>query len=313
MTGLRGYFVWAGGEDHVFQGNYVVNVDGQHVIRMAEINRVNVNDNDFANPNEAYGFRGTLTIHSGSYAYVRNNRLTEGWFSVGPLGNEDGLTQKASRFNWSVFENNVVTRSRFIVLHGANHTMFRNNDDKVFDNDWGIEVQGFNTQYNRGVVDVEVVNNTVINNGIAGNFIRVGGAAQGISVVNNLYIAPHLLTGAGGAAPVFVYDSDLSSFDKITNNVWAMPTINQYAEGGINYVWPVWSNPSGYKTPAEWNAMNVVGTDYFEDIGMNSTTYAPSASAANDNVGIVWGGVFTDRNGKIRSNSGGWTVGAVED
>ncbi|MEA2709745.1 MAG: hypothetical protein QOF78_2346 [Phycisphaerales bacterium] len=309
-TGLRGYFAWAGGEDLVFQGNVVANVDG-HVIRMADINRVNVNDNDFTNPNETSGYRGTLTIHSGSYAYVRNNRLNDGWFSVGPLGNEDGLNAKASRFNWSVFENNTINRSRFIVLHGANHTMFRNNVVKVLDNDWGIEIQGFNTEYNRGVSDVEVVNNTMINNGAAGNFIRVSGAAEGISVVNNLYVAPHLLTGTGGAAPVFVYDNSLSSFDKITNNVWAMPTMNKYAEGGINYVWPIWSNAAGYKTPAEWNALGVVGTDYFEDIGVSST-YAPSTSASYDNIGTVWGGVFTDRNGKIRSNTGGWTVGAVE-
>jgi hypothetical protein len=278
---------------------------------MAEITRVNISNNNFTNPNETSGYRGTLTIHSGSYAYVRNNNLNDGWFSVGPLGNADGLAEKGSRFNWSVFENNTVNRSRFIILHGANHTMFRNNIIKVLDNDWGIEIQGYNSTYGRGVEDVKLLNNTVVTNATTGNFLRVGGEAKGITLANNLFLAPKLITGASGAAAVFVYDNDLSSFDKISNNVWPMPEMTKYAEGGINYVWPNWSNSAGYKTPAEWNALGVVGTDYFEDISYNSTSAAPTGGTNRD-AGTVWAGVFTDRNGKIRSNSGGWTVGAIE-
>jgi hypothetical protein len=298
------------GNDHVFVGNYVSNVDG-HVIRMSDMNRINVSNNDFTNPNETSGFRGTLTIHSGNYAYVRNNKLNDGYLSVGPLGNGDGLSEKGSRFHNSVFENNIIQRSKFIVLHGANNTMFRNNIIKVLDNDWGVEVQGYNAEYGRGVNNVAVLNNTVVNNGTAGNFLRVGGAASGISVANNLYLAPNLITGTSGAAPVFVYDDNLSSFTKISNNVWPMPSITKYAEGGINYVWPNWSNATGYKTPAEWNSISQVGTDYFEDLSYSSTTFTPTGGT-NREAGTVWAGVFTDRNGKIRPSSGGWTVGAIE-
>jgi hypothetical protein len=309
-TGLRGYFAWVSGEDHVFQGNYVSNVDG-HVVRMAEVNRVNISNNDFTNPNETSGYRGTLTIHSGSYAYIRNNKLTDGWFSVGPLGNADGLAEKESRFNWSVFENNTVNRSKFIVLHGANNTMFRNNIIKVNDNDWGIEVQGYNSTYGRGVNGVAILNNTVVNYGTTGNFLHVGGRAAGISLANNLYLAPKLITGQGGAAPVVVYDTSLASFTKISNNVWPMPTIYAYAQGGINYVWPIWSNSAGYQTPAEWNGLGPVGTDYFEDLTFNTTTFG-ATGGTNRDAGTIWAGVFTDRNGKIRPSSGGWTVGAIE-
>lgn len=309
-TGLRGYFAWASGEDIVFQGNYVSNVDG-HVVRMAEMTRINVSNNDFTNPNETTGYRGTLTIHSGSHAYVRNNNLNDGWFSVGPLGNADGLNDKSSRFNWSVFENNTVKRSRFIVLHGANHTMFRNNIISTAGNDWGIEVQGYNSDYGRGVENVQILNNTVKTDSTIGNFLRVSGEAKGIALVNNLYLAPNLVTGTGGAAPVFVYDNDMSSFTKITNNTWPMPGMTKYAEGGINYVWPFWSSASGYKTPSEWNGMSTVGTDAFEDLPYNSTTLAPTGGTNRD-IGTVFAGVFTDRNGKIRSSGGGWTVGAVE-
>ena len=309
-TGLRGYFAWLSGQDHVFQGNYVSNVDG-HVIRMALMDRVNISNNDFTNPNETSGYRGTLTIHSGSYAYVRNNKLTDGWFSVGPLGNADGLAEKESRFNWSVFENNTVNRSRFMVLHGANNTMFRNNVIKVNDNDWGIEVEGYNSTYGRGVNGVAILNNTVINYGTTGNFLHVAGRAAGISLANNLYLAPKLITGQGGAAPVVVYDTSLASFTKISNNVWPMPSITQYAQGGINYIWPIWSNAAGYQTPAEWNAQAAVGTDYFEDLTFNSTTFG-ATGGTNRDAGTVWAGVFTDRNGKIRPTTGGWTVGAIE-
>jgi leucyl-tRNA synthetase len=85
-----------------------------------------------------------------------------------------------------------------------------------------------------------------------------------------------------------------------------------YAEGGINYVWPMWSNSTGYRTPSEWESYGVVGKDYYSDVSFNSSSYAPSSSSVAANAGVVWTGVFTDRNGKIRSNSGSWTAGAVE-
>jgi hypothetical protein len=308
-TGLRGYFAWASGDDLSFIGNYVSNVDG-HVIRMADANRVLVAYNDFTNPNEDSGYRGTLTIHKGSYAYVANNRLTDGLFSVGPLGREDGLTDKGARWKWSVFEGNIITRSKFIVLHGAERTMFRNNIIKN-DNDWGIEVEAFSDSYGRGVVDVTFANNTVINNGQAGSFIRVGGAANGIALVNNLFVAPNLVTGTTSAGPVFVLDNDLSSFSKIDGNVWPTPTIAAYAQGGINYVWPSWSNSAGYKTPAEWEAYGVVIKDYYQDTAVSSS-YAPSTSSVAANAANVWAGVFTDMNGKMRPATGKWTAGAVE-
>jgi hypothetical protein len=90
-----------------------------------------------------------------------------------------------------------------------------------------------------------------------------------------------------------------------------MPSMTDYAQGGINYVWPLWSNQAGYKTPAEWNAMTPVGTDYFEDLTFNTTTFG-ATGGTNRDAGTVWAGVFTDRNGKIRPSSGGWTVGAIE-
>jgi PKD repeat protein len=309
QTGLRGYFAWASGSDLTYMGNYVKNVDG-HVIRFADVTRTLVNDNDFTNPIETSGIRGTLTIHKGSYAYVSNNHFQDGKLTVGPLGDADGMGDKSARWNWAVFEGNVV-KSQVIAEHGAQHLMYRNNIIKA-DNDWGFEVEAFNPTYNRGVIDVTYANNTVIDNGTRGNFLHVDGAATGINLINNLFVAPNLSVGTSGSAPVFVYDNDLSSFNKITGNVWPTPTIGAYAEGGINYVWPTWSDSRGYKTQSEWESYAQVGKDYYSDVSFNSTTYAPSSSSVAANVGIVWAGVFTDMNGKLRSNNGSWTAGAVE-
>src|SRR5256885_17256273 len=84
----------------------------------------------------------------------------------------------------------------------------------------GFEVDGFNSEYGRGVVDANIVSNTVINDGDKGNFVWVGGDVNGITLTNNLYVAPHLLAGPYATAPVYVADSDLSSFRLIKDNVW---------------------------------------------------------------------------------------------
>jgi hypothetical protein len=164
-------------------------------------------------------------------------------------------------------------------------------------------------------VDLNIVNNTELTYGDSGNFLKVTGAASGISVMNNLYVGPNIKTGQNTAAPIFVSSSDLSSFTKITNNVWAVGGILNYAQGGINYVWPMWSNSTGYRTPSEWNNMPQVGTDSFpsvSQVGLSSSTFAPSSSGAAAEAGTAEPGVFTDINGTAASISGAVSAGAVQ-
>ena len=144
-----------------------------------------------------------------------------------------------------------------------------------------------------------------------GKFLDVGGSVNGINLVNNLYVAPNLTPGAYQAAPVFVSGGDLSSFRVITNNVWAAGHPLDYAAGGMNYVWPTWSNTAGYQTAAEWNARPQVGTDVFSDVSVDGR-YAPGASSVAANAGTLYGGVFTDFYGRVRPTSGPWSAGAVE-
>ena len=197
-----------------------------------------------------------------------------------------------------------------IVEHGAENLMLRNNVFRM-DNSWGLQVEGYNSTYKRGVKNITIANNTGINYGTKGSFLQVAsGGVDGITLVNNLYVAPSMTTGTSGAAPVFVYENDLADFDLITNNVWEKTGMDSYAEGGINYVFGYWSDRSGYRTPDEWNAMSGVGTDVFADTSISSS-YAPSSSSAAATAATHFGGVFTDMNGKVRDN-GSWSAGAVE-
>src|SRR5262249_25228217 len=158
---------------------------------------------------------------------------------------------------WTVIEGNVFHDS-IDIDHGSEHTVLRNN---IIDKpNWAlVKVDGYSLNFNRIVVDLNLYNNTIINTGNADNFVKVNGAVDGIIVLNNVYIAPNMRTGANTAAPVMVSDSSLRSFNTISNNVWYTGQPLLYAEGGINYIWPTWSDSRGYQTPAEWNALPQVG------------------------------------------------------
>jgi PKD repeat protein len=307
MTGLKGYFAWVQGADHVYVGNYVANAYA-HVLRVVGADRVNISYNDFANPSEDKTVRTTLVIHKGSYAYVSHNKLSDGNVAIGPLGESQGLSDKGGRWTWGVFEDNTIN-SGFDIVHGAERIMIRNNIINR-DSNYALKIDGYNSQYGRGVKDLTIVNNTVFNDSSRGNFIKFEGEAPGTTLANNLYVAPSLVTGSWNTAPVLVYESSLAGFDFIGNNVWAAASPTEYAQGGMNYVWPTWSNSEGYKTPSEWNAYGVVGTDYFSDVSISGTK--PSTSSVAANAGKWFAGVFTDINGKTRPSSGSWTAGAVE-
>jgi hypothetical protein len=148
-------------------------------------------------------------------------------------------------------------------------------DNVIMKNDGiAIDMKGYSAEYARGVKDVYIVHNTVINNAKGGKFLKVGGKVEAISVSNNLYVAPNYETGSSSTAPMQILCGDLSGFRTICDNVWPLPTITTYAEGGINYV-GTGNNSSCYKTPAEWEAYAQVKHDQYKDVTL-STTYQVS-------------------------------------
>ena len=309
--GIESYFIWGDGADHVYLGNKVANSTEEHVIRVVGADRVLVWQNDLTNTtDQASGDntpKGALTLHKGSYYWVARNEFNEGPVAVGPLGNGDGMNDKGARFRYGVIDGNTFN-TKVAIDHGAERIMFRNN--VINSGDTAILVEGHNGSYGRTTNDVTIVNNTVINKGDTGRFISVESGAVGVTLANNLYVAPNLTTGSGASASVYVADSDLSSFKFIGNNVWANAKANLWAQGGQNYVWPSWSNASGYRSGGEWNSMSVVGNDYFSDVSISG--YTPSSGSTAASAGRYFEGIFQDRNGKDRPNSGTWTAGAVQ-
>jgi len=129
-----------------------------------------------------------------------------------------------------------------------------------------FNISGYDPTYNQQVVNFSMVNNTGTNAATTGNFIKVWGAASGLVLDNNLYLAPNLSAGSFDTAAVWVHQSDLSSFKEIHNNIWSVPaSYTWWSNNGINYVFDG-NDRSGYKSVAQWAAMPQVSGDLFMNV-----------------------------------------------
>src|SRR5207253_5274934 len=234
----------------------------QHVLRNGGSDRLLVAYNNFANPNVAGGvIKQTLNIHKGSYIYMAHNTLTDGDVRVGPLTSPSMLPQKAQRTSNVVFEDNIVN-SPVNIDPGAEHVMVRDNIVKR-DNAPAIIVAGYDKDFARGVADLTITDNTVINNGDHGMFLMLGGHAIAITLTHNLYVAPNFTAGSFGAAPVYVTDTSLDSFTTIADNVWPAVHGTGYTQGGMNFIGSKFT-AAGYQTPTEWEAQAKVKNDKYQ-------------------------------------------------
>jgi PKD repeat protein len=220
-TGLRAYLVWTQGSDFVCLGNSAANSTREHIVRLSGVERALIAGNTFTNldrrPGDKYDTsKGTIEMHNGSYAYIAGNDVTGGTIRVGPLGlhNEDA----SAATDWSVIEDNRVNGTYIVAYAGSHHVMIRNN---IIRNDAAqvIQLQGPNQQ---GQIngDIHILNNTAIDNGETGAFLKLWGHNDGVELKNNLYVAPHLKLGVNGAAAVNCAEPDLSSFTEIDHNIW---------------------------------------------------------------------------------------------
>ena len=323
-TGLRGYFVWGEGSDYVILGNTVANSTREHIVRVTRMTRLLIAQNNFANVDRS-GIDGqdynksTLSIDDSLDVYLANNKLTGGPVRFGPLAlggtaNEvqpmTGLLNKNVRADTAVAEGNQLFDTWFQITHGSDNLMFRNNVVQA-NNSNAFQIDGYNSEFQRQPENIQVLNNTVIDNGTVGQFMRIlGHDNPAITLQNNLFVAPNLATGGGGAV-IYVNDSSLSAFKTINNNVWATPSTSWYAEGGYFYVWPSWSDQRGFLTPQEWNSQPQVGDDYFQDVTLDGR-FTPAAGSMADGHGAAVAGVFSDMYNTNRPTSGSWTDGAVQ-
>jgi hypothetical protein len=272
-TGIRDYFTWASGTQISIVGNNVANATREHVVRVSNAEQVLLARNDFTNldrrdEGDRYDTaKGAIVVQMGQYAYVYGNKA-DGPTGVGPLGDADGLKHPEQRFKFAVLEANDFTGT-FTVHHGAENVRVSKNLLRANDTH-AIQVEGFNAQYGRGVVRLNIDGNLGANAGTRGSFLRVlGSVAGGISLTGNTYAAPNLQPGAYGAAAVYVAKNNLDDFTVIRNNTWPIGSNGlSYAQGGVMFVGATMSS-AGYRDPSEWNGFGVVNGDTFRSVKLN--------------------------------------------
>lgn len=274
-TGLRSYFAWVEGSNWTILGNRVANSTREHIVRVGGNGgeRVNIQFNDFNNldrreiannPDKSDTAKAALNIQKGRTLYAAHNWL-RGANGVGPLGGADGKADKAGRWVGAVVEYNRV--DGFLeVNHGLSFATYRNNVLRI-DDSIAFPVGGFDQSYGRGVSDIWIERNVVINAGKTGKFLAVQAGATNLRVNGNVFIAPNLVTGAYESAAIFTREPDLRAFAEIGGNVWPTARPNPWAQNGIHYVAASWGEQAGYRDAAEWNAMRPpVNGDRFENL-----------------------------------------------
>lgn len=320
LYGLRNYLVWVQGSDFVILGNKAVNSTNEHPIRVYGVDRLLIAYNDLANP-QAYSWetsKTALNIQKGNDVYVYGNTLRGPRWQIGPLGGADALNDKGGRLNDIVVEKNRIFNTQVEIVHGVSNLYIRNN---IFDFNGGnaLRVDGYDSTYQRGVNNLHVANNTFVNGSAQGRLMSVLGPVNGITYVNNLYRADNMYMGTNGTAAIWVNGASLmSSFKEVSNNVWPVPSVSQFVASrtpggtGIMILSEAVGDLPNYYNIDRWNALSQIGGDYQEDVIL-SGNYTPTsdlALLANGKRNVS--GVFGDFNGKARSLTGTWTIGAVQ-
>jgi hypothetical protein len=146
----------------VYLGNSVKDSYQSHVLRLAGGDRILIANNDLRNDPKTNGIRGVLTLHSGNYVYVTGNKISDSPLGLGPLDAGAGSITRIPP-EWTVIEKNTFKESQVNVGHGTEHLSVR--DNVIMKNDGiAIDMKGYSAEYARGVKDVYIVHNTVINN-----------------------------------------------------------------------------------------------------------------------------------------------------
>src|SRR5688572_3787762 len=266
-TGIRSYFVWGEGRQLTIVGNKVANSTREHIIRIGGAEGVTISGNDLTNLNRTQLgdptdiAKGVIVMQSGAYGYVTDNQIRGGGGGVGPLSGPDGLNQMESRWLWAIWENNVFHDETFMVESGTEHLDFRYNV-LDFDNDWSMQIEGYDSTYNRTSRDITIHGNVAINKGTQGQFLHTWAGIADVSVTDNIYIAPNLQFGPYQSAVMVVQAANLNGFTTISGNLWPANNTDGWAQRGVHYVGSG-NVQSGYMDQAEWLAFAVVGDDRF--------------------------------------------------
>ena len=272
--GLRSYLVWAQGTDFVVIGNLVANSTNEHPIRVFGVDRMLIAYNDLSNRQE-YSFetsKTALNIQKGNDVTVYGNHLRGPRMQIGPLGGADGINDKGARLKDVVVENNQFDDTTIQMYTGLEHVFLR---DNTFDytNIDAIEIEGYSSTYGRGIVDVNITDNSFSNDGTQGGVVDVEGSVNGIKLEDNVYRATHLVMGSKGTAAVYAVSmSAFNSFTTIDGNTWSIPAsypswLSSHTTGKVfALIGQDQANTGNYYNIDRWNALSKVGTDVQKNV-----------------------------------------------
>src|SRR5207253_3864003 len=94
-----------------------------------------------------------------------------------------------------------------------------------------INIGGYNSTYDRIVNDLWIQNDTVLQSGTYGNFLKTFGHANNVHLRNNIYSAASLIVGAYASGDIYNVDSNWTSFVDSSNNCWANATYSRGITG----------------------------------------------------------------------------------
>jgi hypothetical protein len=255
-----------------------------------------------------------LDLVVGSDFYVAHNELYQGMY-VGYLTGS-GITSVAD----VVLDGNRFSRRSHYVpsielFPGDENIMIRNN---VFEHYDSIHMQtAINFQeLNMGIpgdttpiANVQIVNNTFLNNTAYGTFInflsnpRLGSQ---FVVANNLQIQPLFEGGALANWDPYMVTSSVPLTDIVfQNNLWQTPvTGDPFRIDGNPVTMSSWMSGNTGEGFFPFNASDwqyMLSNNFEPQVASTAVGYCPSYS-----------GIFKDYHGNWRSSSGSWTSGAVE-
>jgi PKD repeat protein len=280
--GTRSYFVWGQGTDLVILGNTSMDSSREHNVRTSGVERILVAHNNFAQTDRSEDDpgdiqKGCIEIHRGLYSYVTGNTVHGGVIRGGPRGVGEEPTSETA---WLVIEDNYCDDVGIQLYPGTHHASIRNNVIERYDSlrhGPAIAFMDSSKGNDRVSGDIYVLNNTAIERRASGSFLKLNTEMQpgSVTVKNNLWVNANFRAGHLASSGIYVSEDNLKSFREITGNVWATPrSFTKWAGNGTNYVGAAWGRQGSYKSAAEWNKMDKVGTDIFtNDVDLGNDVY----------------------------------------
>jgi hypothetical protein len=305
---LRDYLWWGEGSHHTLRGNTLENSVNEHGMRFYA-DHVSVYDSAITNDSKT-----TISAASAEWVYIARNTFASGRVRIGYFtGSEFTSVEHA------VFERNVVLDpdpgGAPVEIFPARDVFVRNNvvrtSDLVAFLIWG---DGGGDPFPVSAAErIRLVNNTVLNQGQYGAFVRIAGQAAGpgtIAVANSLHVFPNMVGGqygppfnvrieAGGTlgGAVFSHDS------------WQTPPS---PIGSCDAVHMVEGLGCGdHLDVAAWDALDETESESYHQ-ELLGADHAPPPGSPPTMHGAPFPGVFDDLYGTLRPATAPWAAGAVE-